>query len=231
VPRPILRSLTLAALAAGTLAAVVPDIAGAQRAPTARGASTSADAPSIERLMAPWELEATGISRLSPAERRAVDAWLGRYTAALREGRGAASAGAAAERRGTPGAMDTIRPAPGTRPAAEPRSPTPPTRIAIAIDATPRALEVTAVYDGGDVIATDDGSLWETYLPDRFNAATWRVGQSVLVRNNPLPPRLSGPAFDVVLMNGETRTTAAARYAGRRRIELGAEDAPTGDGR
>jgi hypothetical protein len=50
------------------------------------------------------------------------------------------------------------------------------------------------------------------------------VGQQLIVRSNPLPPQLSGTPYDVVLRNGETRTSVAARYAGRQRTLLGAED-------
>ena len=234
--RPTLHALAVAALAAGSLAlAALPREAAAQGAPVSRangGAATS----SLGQLMAPWELEATGVARLSAEERRALEGWLGRYTAALRAGRpGAVNSLRDDElplERSAP--MDTIRPAPGSRPArpgparqSVERS----TRIALSIDRLPNALEVVAVHDGGDVIETADGSLWETYLPDRFNAAAWRVGQQVVVRNNLLPPQLSGPAYDVVLQNGETRTSVVARYAGRQRVELGAEDgASTGEG-
>jgi hypothetical protein len=121
--------------------------------------------------------------------------------------------------------LDTIRPAPGSRPSVEPRRAADrPSRIALSIDPAPSTLEVVAVHEGGDLIETADGSLWETYLPDRFDAAAWRVGQQLIVRTNPLPPQLSGTPYDVVLRNGETRTAVAARYAGRQRTAPGAED-------
>jgi len=119
--------------------------------------------------------------------------------------------------------MDTIRPAPGSQPAREPRSSTPPTRIAISVDPAPPAVTIATVYDDGDVIATEDGSLWEIYLPDRTSTAAWTAGQSLIVRPNLLPPQLSGPAYDVTIVNGETRTRAAARYAGRQRADVGGQ--------
>lgn len=234
--RSTLHALAVAALAAGSLAAAaLPREAAAQGAPVSR-ATGGASSATLGQLMAPWELEATGVARLSAEERRALEGWLGRYTAALRGGR----AGTVNSLRddelpiGRSAPMDTIRPAPGTRPArpgparqSVQRS----TRIALSVDQLPNALEVVAVHEGGDIVETADGSLWETYLPDRFNAAAWRVGQQVVVRSNLLPPQLSGPAYDVVLQNGEARTSVVARYAGRQRVELGAEDAAsTGEG-
>jgi hypothetical protein len=235
--RPTLHALAVAALAAGSLAlAAVPREAAAQGAPVSR-ADRGAAAGTLSQLMAPWELEATGVARLSAEERRALEGWLGRYTAALRAGRPGAVNSLRDDELplGRSAPMDTIRPEPGSRPAR----PGPPrrqpversTRIALSVDRLPNALEVVAVHDGGDIIETADGSLWETYLPDRVNAAAWRVGQQVVVRNNLLPPQLSGPAYDVVLQNGEARTSVVARYAGRQRVELGAEDgASTGEG-
>jgi hypothetical protein len=221
VPHPALRlfatTLSLGALAG--LAALVPTTAAAQRTPAARPTAAAPEREMrIDRLMAPWELDATGVARLSPTERRALDAWLERYTAALRATPGVAGTPRpAATPAATPAAgLDTIRPAPGSRPTPAVR-PERPTRIAIGFDPAPQALEVIALYDGGDVIATEDGSLWELYLPDRFNAGAWQVGQSVVVRSNPLPRQQSGAAYDVVLLNGETRSSVAARYAGRQR--------------
>ena len=221
--RPALPALALTVLAAGALAAL-PQRAAAQRTTVARtAAAPAAAATPMAQLMAPWELEATGVARLSTDERRALEAWLGRYTAAVRGGSGGAGAGAAAGRvelpAGRPAPMDTIRPAPGSRPAAPPRPAERPTRIALSVDQLPNALAVVAVHDGGDLIETEDGSLWETYLPDRFNVGGWRVGQQVVVRGNPLAPQLSGARYDVVLQNGETRTSVGARYAGRQLVD------------
>ena len=220
--RPALHALAAAALAAGALAAP-SDHAAAQRATVARTAAPGAGT-SMSQLMAPWELEATGVARLSADERRALEGWLGRYTAALRGGAGGgASGGATAGRVELPSArpvpMDTIRPAPRSRPGTPPRPIERPTRIALSVDALPNALEVVAVHDGGDLIETDDGSLWETYLPDRFNVGGWRVGQQVVVRGNPLAPQLSGARYDVTLQNGEARTSVGARYAGRQIVD------------
>lgn len=232
--RPVLHALA-AALAAGTLAAALPRAVAAQGAPVSRTTAPAAGT-SLNQLMAPWELEATGVARLSAEERRALEAWLGRYSAALRAGRGGGAGGAARNEPplGQPVPMDTIRPAPGSRPGgtAQPRQAAErPTRIALSIDPLPGALEVVAVHDGGDVIETADGSLWETYLPDRFNAASWQVGQQVIVRGNPLAPQLSGVPYNVVLQNGETRSSVVARYAGRQRVDVGASDgASTGRG-
>lgn len=216
--RPALHALAAAALAAGALSAL-PHRAVAQRTTVARTAAPGTST-AMSQLMAPWELEATGVARLSADERRALEAWLGRYTAALR---GAAGGGATAGRIELPSArpvpMDTIRPAPGSRPGIAPRPAERPARIALSVDALPNALEVVAVHDGGDLIETDDGSLWETYLPDRFNVGGWRVGQQVVVRGNPLAPQLSGARYDVTLQNGEARTSVGARYAGRQIVD------------
>jgi hypothetical protein len=224
-----MRQLKLHALAAAALAAVgvaaTPCSASAQNVPASRGrAPAAAPATPLAQLMAPWEREATGVDRLSAEEQRALEGWLARYTGALRAGRGA-TAPAAAPGGTQPAPLDTIRPAPATRPSAEPRPASDrPGRIALSIDPAPSTLEVVAVHEGGDLIETADGSLWETYLPDRFDAGGWRVGQQLIVRSNPLPPQLSGTPYDVVLRNGETRTSVAARYAGRQRTLLGAED-------
>ena len=218
MPRRTLRSLVALAVAAGALGAALPEPAGGQGIVIGGAPPTNKTATRLDQLMAPWELDATGIARLSAAERAALEAWLGRYTAALRAERAGPATGT---RPGAPAPMDTIRPAPGPRPAAPevPGTRSRPARIALSIDPSPSSLEIVAVYEGGDLIATDDGSLWETYLPDRPKAASWEVGQSVLVRANPLPTQLSGPPFEVVLMNAETRTTATARYAGQQPAE------------
>ena len=222
MPRRTLRSIVAVALAASAVVTARPDPAGAQGIVIGGPPPTNRTATRLDQVMAPWELEATGVTRLTATERAALEAWLGRYSASLRAERSAppGSGGAATPAPGAPAAMDTIRPAPGSRPAPElRRAPQRPARIAVSIDPSPSAFEIVAVHEGGDLIATDDGSLWETYLPDRPKAAGWQAGQSVVVRTNPLPTQLSGPPFDVVLVNADTRTTATARYAGRQRAE------------
>jgi hypothetical protein len=236
-----MRRLAAAVVAAAGLVTFRPAAADAQR-PSAPGRPVaerpaSAPAAQLEQLMAPWEQQATGISRLSAAERQALEAWLGRYTAALRAGQAngrigsveSGTAGLAPGTLGAPGARDTIRPAPGSRPAPESRpAPAPPTRITIGLDPLPPTLAITAVYEDGDIIETQDGSLWETYLPDRALTSSWQAGQVVVVRSNPLPRQLYGPAFDRMLVNGEARTTAAARYAGRQRVDPSGATGPAG---
>lgn len=218
------------------VAALVGAPLGAQQAParTVADAPPTAAAVKLDELMSVRDFRATGIARLTPAERAALERWLADHAGQIAPARsmgdarpamggGMSSMGPIRDRM-----MDTIRP-PADGGARQPMQPRRraggrDVRVTVRQDPVPAALEVAEVRDGGDVVQTDDGSLWETYLPDRPRAAAWEPGQAVVIRPNGLAPQSYGPAYDTLLVNAAARTTVAARYLGRTSRESDDDD-------
>jgi hypothetical protein len=95
-------------------------------------------------------------------------------------------------------------------------APQPPGTTAAASQETlpPGTIRVRMTFDGGSYIALEDGSLWETYLPDRTSTDEWRPGDVVELRLRPIVQGAPTGLFEYELVNGATRSTAAVRFAG-----------------
>lgn len=192
-----MRKVISHALALGTVLAMLPVLAGAQQ-----GATT----PGLEQLMSAEEIAATGIARLTPAERASLEQWLARYTATVTTVvRGMQPPSAPA---GAPAATQPLQPAPQQRALPQPL-PLPRT--------APNGAQVFRSADGGTFIMLDDGSMWEIYFSDRPNAAAWRVGDFVSV--HPRSARVGKFNYQLVNTNAAGSARVTARYAGYIRVE------------
>ena len=188
------------ALALGAVLVMLPAFAGAQQ---------GTGAPSIEQLMSAEERAATGIARLTPAERVQLESWLARYTATVTTVvRGMQPAAMPAAPSGAPQAVQPSQPAPQQRALPQPL-PLPRT--------APNGAQVFRSADGGTFIMLDDGSMWEIYFTDRPNAAAWRVGDFVSV--HPRAARVGKFTYQLVNTNAVGNARVTARYAGYIRVE------------
>lgn len=73
-------------------------------------------------------------------------------------------------------------------------------------------LRVTAVAGEGSVVTLDDGSMWQTYLENRPDVATWQPGDEVIVR---LAPIAHGRRFTYELENARRDAIAVVAYRGQ----------------
>lgn len=202
------RKMTLPMARWGMAALALLASMGGTLAPRPVRAQETARAPRLDELMSPEQRRATGVDRLSAAERAALEAWLGRYTATVAAVSRSVSAPApsapaevAAGRRIFPGAVAEV--AGGPCVSSRPRA---------------RALRDGAMLcdavDGGSFLTLEDGTMWEVYLPDRPTSVTWRPGDFVLLREDPAPVTVAGESYGFQLDDG-TRGRVRARYAGR----------------
>ena len=184
------------ALALGAVLAMLPALAGAQQGATA---------PSLEQLMSAEEIAATGIARLTPAERASLEQWLVRYTATVTT---VVRGMQPSVPTNAPGAAQPVQPAPQQRALPQPL-PLPRT--------APNGAQVFRSADGGTFIMLDDGSMWEIYFSDRPSAAAWRVGDFVSV--HPRAARVGKFNYQLVNANAVGSARVTARYAGYIRVE------------
>jgi hypothetical protein len=170
------------ALAAGALLAA-PPLRAQEPAPLAR-------------IMSAEERARTGVDRLGPDERAALEAWLARYTATV-----AAAARSLPEEPRVSTLPPFAGPVIGRALAGQ--------RVARHAG-LPGAVEIADVLDDGTFIRLADGTMWEVYLPDRPYTVGWRRGDWVVVR------RLSAPVqgFEGSLTNASARSAASVRFAG-----------------
>ena len=184
-------------------AAVVLLIPGSARAQTARPpaapatapvvtASATAEAPAVrlDVVMSADEQRRAGLSRLTVAERAALERWLSHYTAAVAQG---ARLGLSGGESAAPLVVAPMQAVAGTG-----------ARRPLVV---PPGARLEALERGGDFVRLDDGSRWQVNLPDRPRVAAWRSGQWISVR------RVSGgiDGFDIELRNGSEGTRALAR--------------------
>ena len=172
-------------------------------------------APSLDQIMSAEERAAAGIAKLTPAERAAFEAWLGRYTATVR------GVVRMLDAPTTPGqAAVPSTPADVAAPPATPApSATPPTLPSTA----PLGAHVFRSADGGTFIMLRDGTVWEIFYSDRPVTTVWQAGDFVQVRRSPL--RVG--RFDYQLVNADRDRKVAARFAGFVKIEEPAAGGPS----
>jgi hypothetical protein len=141
----------------------------------------------MDQVMSPAEMQATGVSSLTPEQRAALDAWLVRYTNTL----------AIIARHGAEQAATSA-----TGEVGEP----------LSVYDGHRIRDVA--QDGGR-ITLQDGTVWDVYLPDRPSADTWKKGDFVLVSIRGAFIASQGQPYDHLIVNGRTHSTASARIEGR----------------
>jgi len=174
----------------------------------------------LDEVMSAQDQMATGVANLSAAQRQSLERWLARYTGTV---------AAVARRLDRAPAREADAPARDIVPRAEP-SRQAPTRQVEQPSLTGRpwlphklpngALMLRSI-DGSTFIMLADGTMWEVYLPHRPQAATWRAGDLIQVRQASV---VSGE-FDHQLVNGVARSTVSARFAGWVKMEDGETDA------
>lgn len=164
-----------------------------------------AQAPDLDRVMSAQEREASGVARLNPSERAALEAWLARYTATVSaavQGMHQGSVPVSAPR-GTPAVP---------RAQELPRAPEPAPRP--SYDALqPRTIAGAKLFrstGGGTFVMLEDGTMWEIYLPHRPESATWQQGDFIRVRHDSSP--VGDYEHQLVSAPGSSRVSA--RFAG-----------------
>lgn len=178
-----------AALAAVCL---VPALLVAQE--PAQPRSPAPAVPTLDALMSARDYRATGVSRLSAAERAALERWLARYTTTV-----AAAARSAAR------AQDSAR---APAPLAEVVRPSRSTAAQVALGAI---VEVASVLSGGGFLVLADGTMWEVWVGDQIKTAVWSPGDRVIVREQAAPP---AEFFRLQFENGRAGSMVTVRYAG-----------------
>jgi hypothetical protein len=154
-------------------------------------ATATADVPAVrlDVVMSADEQQRTGVSRVTPAERAALERWLAHYTAAVAQG---ARLGLSAES-AAPIVVAPSQAVSGTG-ARRPW-------------VIPPGARLSALERGGDFVRLEDGSRWRVNLPDRPRVAAWRSGQWIAIRRVPV----STDGFDIELRNGTEGTRALVR--------------------
>jgi hypothetical protein len=143
---------------------------------------------SVDDFMTPEEAAATGIANMTPAQREAFERWIDRYTAMV-----------ARVAKREPASQDPPRQAHGMRfPNSYLRN----------------GARVAELLNGGDFVRLEDGSVWEIYASDRVATVNWKAGNLVIVRERNIAINSGGDTYDVLLANGETGTSATARFRG-----------------
>ena len=194
--------------------------------PLAAAAAQRQPAPSIEQLMSVPDRRATGMAKLTPAERDALARWVARQ----RELAATAAAGIPVRKAPPALAMEppAAEPAPGA-PASPPMAlpPVAPADSLVVLAerrmAMPAVVQVVQrirpgrhvryVFDDGRTVLLDDGSIWEIGHEHRTTADGWQRGDFVTIE------RIAAPTGDYVfrLVHAESRNGAAARLVDRTR--------------
>jgi hypothetical protein len=175
---------------------ITPLLAALTLAASTVGAQS--EAPRMSDVMSNGEMKETGIAALTPAQRKALDQWLGRYTAMIER---AASHGAQAAG-GAPGSGG----APAAQQAADETYAGP--------TAMPYGSRIAEVLDGGTTILLSDGTVWEVNLPDRPSTTRWAKGDYVIVGARAI--ELNNTYF-FQLINGRDQTSAAVAWRGKQK--------------
>ena len=178
------------------LSLLVTPLAAQQPAP--RAAPPVPERLELDRLMSRAEREAMGLSRIDSPQRRALEEWLARYTAAV---------GAAAR---------VTEPPPVQRSMAYPVAPAW-RRAGAWAWYLPVGAPLRAIADGGSYVTLADGTRWEIALPDQPRADDWQRGDFILIERTSVATSDQGGPYYYELVNAESRWRAAARFAGYER--------------
>jgi len=178
------------------LSLLVTPLAAQQPAP--RAAPPVPERLELDRLMSRAEREAMGLSRIDSTQRRALEEWLARYTAAV---------GAAAR---------VTEPPPVQRSMAYPVAPAW-RRAGAWAWYLPVGAPLRAIADGGSYVTLADGTRWEIALPDQPRADDWQRGDFILIERTSVATSDQGGPYYYELVNAESRWRAAARFAGYER--------------
>lgn len=177
----------------------------------------------VNQVMSEAEQQRTGVARLTPAQRIALDGWLTRYSAELRRTASAplarptptspiASANRTGESaideptlEGSSGEASGADHAPVAQRARWPRG-----RRRLAPYTAPPGALLVATPEDGSYVRLADGTLWDVYLPDRTATDVWRAGDYIAVSR-----AAAGVGdYDHLLVNAPARTRAFARFVG-----------------
>lgn len=167
--------------------------------------TAQATPPRLDAVMSASDVRETGISRLSAAERAALERWLGRYTTVVATG---ARSTPPQERSAT--SERASRDEQGERRRAVVRAPR------LRQLAWGDYAEVKSILNGGGFIVLADGSMWEVWVGDQSNSIVWEVGDVIRVLEAPAPPE---EHYIFKFENGRARSLVTVRYAGMVRAE------------
>ncbi len=118
---------------------------------------------SFEKLMSKEDQKRTGVSRLTPTERRALEEWMYQWT--VKAVRFASRSGQERNTQSVPRARGTCL-------------------------QTGSGHWVSKTIEGGKYVELEDGSLWEISALDRINSMLWLVTENIAIvaSQNPIYP-------------------------------------------
>jgi hypothetical protein len=157
-------------------------------------------------VMSAADRQRTGVDRLTPEQRFALDAWLTRYSAEIR-----GSAPPQPQATGRTVFASSTDYASGAESDDEPiqqRGRRYRDQIWTPLITVPPAARLVSTPDYGSFVRLADGTLWEVYLPDRTSTDEWRAGDYITVS----AASTAVGDFDHVLVDTNANTRAHARF-------------------
>ena len=156
-------------------------------------------------VMSAADRQRTGVDRLTPEQRFALDAWLTRYSAEIRgsapplpqQATGRTVFASSADDASAAEAEDETIQRRGRR-----------YRDWTPLSTVPPAARLVSAPDDGSFVRLADGTLWEVYPPDRTSTDEWHPGDYVTVS---LASTAVGD-FDHVLVDTNANTRAHVRF-------------------
>jgi hypothetical protein len=178
--------------------------------------STTPDKPQDRLVFAPVrasevmsaaDRQRTGVDRLTPEQRFALDVWLTRYSAEIR-GSAPPQPQQVTGRTVFASAAEDASATEADGEALQQRGRRYPDHIWTPLITVPPAARLVSTPDDGSFVRLADGTLWEVYPPDRTSTDEWHPGDYVTVS---LASTAVGD-FDHVLVDTNANTRAHVRF-------------------
>ena len=158
-------------------------------------------------VMSAADRQRTGVERLTPEQRFALDAWLTRYSAEIR-GSAPPQPQQATGRTVFASSTDGASATEPDDEAIQQRGRRYRDQIWTPLITVPPAARLVSTPDDGSFVRLADGTLWEVYLPDRTSTDEWHPGDYITVS---LASTAVGD-FDHVLVDTNANTRAHVRF-------------------
>ena len=158
-------------------------------------------------VMSAADRQRTGVKRLTPEQRFALDAWLTRYSAEIR-GNAPPQPQQAIGRTVFASSADDASAAEPDDEAIQQRGRGYRDQVWTPLITVPPAARLVSTPDDGSFVRLADGTLWEVYLPDRTSTDEWHAGDYITVS---LASTAVGD-FDHVLVDTNANTRAHVRF-------------------
>jgi hypothetical protein len=158
-------------------------------------------------VMSAADRQRTGVDRLTPEQRFALDTWLTRYSAEIRGSAPPQPQQATGRTVFAPSADDASATEPDDE-NTQPRGRRYRDQLWTPLITVPPAARLVSTPDDGSFVRLADGTLWEVYPPDRTSTDEWHPGDYITVS---LASTAVGD-FDHVLVDTNANTRAHVRF-------------------